>query len=76
MRVVTAMAITYYKRFRMEIDLDGAVAFSVVAARLCVGAMGRTSHGTACRSQISQLSSARWMRTYFRASGIVTAVGD
>jgi ribosomal protein S18 acetylase RimI-like enzyme len=29
-RVITAMAITYYKRFRMEIDLDGAVAFSVL----------------------------------------------
>jgi ribosomal protein S18 acetylase RimI-like enzyme len=29
-RVVTAMAITYYKRFRMEIDLDAAVAFTAL----------------------------------------------
>ncbi len=49
-----AMAITYYKRFRMEIDLDAAVAISSLPRGFRLGAVGRVAHGSTRRSKVSQ----------------------
>ena len=61
------MAITYYKRFRMEIDLDGSLPAPLLLPTLSVGRVGMNLCSTHTPRSSSKASAMRSTRTFFLA---------